>query len=129
MEERELDTIQKGNSSISAKEEKKSIIKYLFNLINPETVSFVIDQEVDLLSMMLTIAEKYTEIRIKHGLQDEHEDNILHRYIKNNFIVRFSMEGKRSEQAVKVAQQYVHEKDDSGIMSILGKKLLGTNND
>ena len=86
---------------------KREVAKYIFDSNIVELISYLGEQEIEVISRMLTIGNSDNEERKKYP---EIEENPIIAHVYNFMMIRCSIKGFRSEQAVKIFNSKTQQK-------------------
>ncbi len=105
------------------KDERRDLVKALIDKKNPEMITFALSSEVDEISTLKTIGKDFDQHREKLGLSE----GFLSKYIRNNLVIRTSIQGKRSVQIVDTIHGVMREEVlAQNPLSDVTRRLIGT---
>lgn len=94
----------------------------LFDKENPEMITKVVHQEIDLFSNLIILTENENDLRLELGIESP---NILEKVLKENLVIRTSLKGWRSEQGERIITSNIERDTDikSGFLGKLGRNV------
>lgn len=104
-------------------DKKKALSETLVNDDKPEMITFVREIEVDDIALLQTIGSDIDNQRETLNIPGK---SFLSTFIKNNLVIRTSINGERSKQLVNTINAVSNE-ELVGVpgMSLQGKRMLG----
>ena len=103
--------------------QKEVLALKLFDKLNPEMITKLSVKDIDHISVLRSITKAENIYRRLRG----YEDNIFSDVLQNNLVFRTSIDGWRSEQAVKIISSVIEEENkaiDDGLNARL-KRVIG----
>lgn len=103
-------------------DERRVLVERLVDKDNPQMITFVLASEIDDISTLETVGDDINAHRKLLNLGE----GFLHKFIKNNLVLRTSIQGKRSVQIVDTIHGVMREEVLAGNpLSEISRRILG----